>query len=140
MKGVKQRLTLTAAQIATILGIEDFVIKHGLILCCPRCTVEGSPFVDTDNTPGAREWKIDCDCTERRILATKVTQPMDADPELLAQVEDILRPAALTMRCPIPKCVTAPLIIERVGPDTVVRCSCTKRTIHPPRLRHQRVH
>jgi hypothetical protein len=131
----KQRHVLTGAQIAAILGLEELVKATGLVIVCPHCTAEGDPFVDTDNDPQAAEWRIDCGCRERRILAKNVTRPMDADGDLIAQANEILKPVSLTLRCPQKKCLNHPLEIERTPTTTIVRCRCAKTTLHPPNLR-----
>jgi hypothetical protein len=135
--GVKQRLTLTGGQIAAILGLENVVKATGLVIVCPHCAAEGDPFVDTDNSPSAPEWKIDCRCRERRIKASEVTRPMDADGDLVAQADEILKPVSLSVRCPQQKCINHPLEIERTPTATIIRCRCAKTTLHPP---NHRVH
>jgi hypothetical protein len=132
---VKQRHVLTGAQIAAILGLENLVKATGLVIVCPRCTAAGDPFVDTDNDPNALEWKIDCNCRERRILAKNVTRPLDADGDLIAQADEMLAPVSLSVRCPQKRCINYPLDIERTPTNTIIRCRCAKTTLHPPTLR-----
>lgn len=129
----KERVMLSNAQIAAILGLENIVQATGLVIVCPRCTAEGDPTVETDNTPDAQVWKIDCRCRERRVLKKDVTRVMDADGDLIAQAEAILAPVSLSIRCPQKRCIQYPLEIERTPTFTVVRCRCAKTTLHPPK-------
>jgi len=128
----KERLMLSGAQVAAILGLENIVLATGLVIVCPRCTADGDPTVVTDNSPDEPVWKIDCRCKERRILAKDVTRPLDADGDLIAQAESILAPVGLSVRCPQRRCLPYPLEIERTPTVTIVRCRCAKTTLHPP--------
>lgn len=130
--GLKQRLTITETQIAAILGLENLLHASGLILICPNCLADGDPFLTTENTPTASEWKIDCGCRERRILRTAVPDPMDADGNLMAAAEAILAPLRLSVRCPERRCIASPLEIERTPDTVIVRCHCAKTTLRPP--------
>lgn len=130
---VKQRITLTAAQMAVILGLEDFLRQHGLILCCPHCTDEGHAVLDTENDPRAPAWKIDCKCRERRFLVAEAQPPADADGQLLVRAERVLKPVRLAIRCGQRKCVRLPLEIARDGDKVILTCRCAKTTVHPPR-------
>lgn len=134
---IKQRLTLTAMQLGTIVGLEQFLQAHRLILACPRCVADGDLFLDTDNSPYAQEFKVDCQCRERRIHASDARQALDADGDLIASAENILKPVSLSIRCAERKCVSHPIEIERTPTSTILRCRCAKTTIHnPTRIRH----
>lgn len=129
---VKQRITLTPVQVAAILGLDDFLRQHGLILCCPHCTDEGHALLDTENDPRGSQWKIDCRCRERRFDPADATRPADANGNLLMQMERILGPARLAIRCGQRKCVRLPMEIARDKEKVVLTCRCAKTTVHPP--------
>jgi hypothetical protein len=128
----KQRLNATAVQIGTILGLEIMLQAAGLILTCPSCADDGSPQLETDNSPTAREWKIDCGCRERRLAREDMRGIFDGDGDLMATAEDTLRSLRLTVRCPEVRCVRFPLDVERTEKGTVVRCRCAKTTFRRP--------
>lgn len=128
----RQRLSISRVQIAAILGLENFLQAHGFILVCPRCLSDGDPFLHTDNTREAGELKIDCQCKERRIDASDLQRPMDADGGLIAAADSILSPLGLAVRCPERKCINHPIEIERTKESTVIRCRCAKTTLRPP--------
>lgn len=132
---VKQRITITAAQIAAILGLESLVQAAGLVLVCPRCVSEGDASLSTDNGPHSQVFKIDCGCRERRMPAADVTHVMDADGTLMSAADQILQPLSLAVRCPERRCVAHPLEIERTETSTIVRCRCAKTTLRPPASR-----
>jgi hypothetical protein len=129
---VKQRISLTPEQLSAILGLDDFLRRHGLILCCPNCTDDGHALLDTENDPHARQWKIDCRCRERRFLVADARRPADADGNLLMRVSRMLEPARLAIRCAQRKCVQQPLEIVRDKENVILTCRCAKTTVRPP--------
>lgn len=134
---VKQRLTASAADIGTILGLEHVLQATGLILTCPQCASEGFPALETDNQPSQPEWKIDCQCRERRLARSDMRGIFDSDGELLATADQTLKALRLTVRCPERRCLRHPLAIERTPTSTIIRCQCAKSTLrHLPSVPH----
>lgn len=129
---VKQRLTGSSVDIGTILGLENVLQATGLILTCPQCASEGFPQLETDNSPTAEEWKIDCQCRERRFLKSDTRGVFDSDGQLLATADQALKPLMLTVRCPEARCVRYPLHVERTPESTIIRCHCAKSTLRRP--------
>lgn len=132
----KQRLTISGVQMAAILGFENLTKATGLVLVCQNCLSEGDPFLQTDNDPLSREWKIDCQCKERRIATMDAPNAMDATGDLMAQLPQIVQSLGLVVRCPERKCVNHALEIERTEKNTIVRCRCAKTTLRPPSQIH----
>ena len=126
---IRQRLTITGPQISAILGLERLIQATGLILVCPRCLEDGDASLETDNTPGQAEFKIDCGCRERRIAARDLVVAMDADGDLAVQAEAMLAPLSLSLRCPDRRCLRHPLDIEQTPDHTILRCRCAKTTL-----------
>ncbi len=126
---VRQRLTASAAEIGTILGLENVLSATGLILTCPQCANDGFPALDTENDPRQQEWKIDCQCRERRLARSDMRGIFDSDADLLATADQTLRPLRLTVRCPEPRCLRHPIEIERTPTSTIIRCHCAKSTL-----------
>ncbi len=126
---IKQRQGFTPAQISAILGLEAIIHATGLTLICTRCLADGFRGLDTDNDPNAAEFKIDCQCRERRVNAADVGRAMDADGDLIAHADEMLRPLSLSVRCPDRRCITHPLEIEHTPEGTIIRCHCAKTTL-----------
>ena len=131
------RMTMTPYQIGAILGLERLVQATGLVIICPTCLREGFGQLDTNNDPRAEEWRIDCRCRERRISTKRLSQSHDADGDLIAQADDLLRPLSLSVRCPQRSCLPYPLDIDRRDTTTIIRCHCAQTTL---RLQPQTTH
>lgn len=126
---VKQRLVLSGVQTAALLAIEDLMQKSGLVVLCPRCAAEGHLTLQTNNAPDMVEWKMDCLCRERRMYPSEAAHVMDADGDLMSEIDAILAPVSLAVRCPYPRCVQRPLEVERSEKETILRCRCAQTTI-----------
>jgi hypothetical protein len=128
----RPHLHLEPAQTGVVVGLQAMLDAAGLILVCPRCLSEGGSHVIGDVDVTRPVWRLECGCTIRVLERKDAIRPFDADGDLIASADSVLRPLSLAVRCPEPRCVNHPLEIERTPAGVVVRCRCAKTTFKTP--------
>ena len=128
----RPRLHLEPAQTSVIVGLQPMLDASGLILVCPKCLSEGGSHLQGDADVTIPVWRLECGCTVRVLERCDATRPFDADGDLMASADTVLKPLSLAVRCPEPRCVRHPLDIERTPAGVTVRCRCAKTTFRTP--------
>jgi len=124
---LRQRITLTPAQIGLVLGLERVLQQaERIVICCPRCAEDGDLTLDMENGPEDTIWKMDCRCKERRILRKDVTATMGSSGDLLLIAESVLSPAHLVVRCRHKLCYKKPLRLRPTAEGTHASCECSR--------------
>lgn len=127
MTEIRTRRILTPTQTSVLVALNRMLEAARLILACPRCLLNGGSKIEGTVSASQAHWSLNCDCTERQMSRADVRE-MDADAELFASAEDVLRPLSLVIRCAEARCVTQPLELERAADGLIVRCPCAKTT------------
>ena len=128
----RPRLKLEPAQTGVVVGLQSMIDAAGLILVCPKCLSEGGSHVQGDVDVTKPVWRLECGCTVRVLERKDARTPYDADGDLIASADTVLRPLSLAVRCPEPRCVKHPLEIERTPLGVIARCRCAKTTFRTP--------